>query len=196
MKFLIASNNKHKVHEIRSKFKNLNIDILTPDDISLFNFEVDETEDTLEGNAFLKAKAFFDKTGIPTISDDTGLFVESLNGRPGVYSARYAGEHCSYLDNCNKLLDELKLSNNRLATFRTVICFYDSIEPHYICGECKGEITTSMTGDNGFGYDPIFLHNGYAKTFAELDIEIKNKISHRGIAVDNFINFIKIKYNL
>src|SRR5690606_9071445 len=101
----------------RSKFNDMNIEILTPDDISLFNFEVDETEDTLEGNAFLKAKAFFDKAGIPAFSDDTGLFVEELKGRPGVYSARYAGEHCSYIDNCNKLLNELKNVENRKAYF-------------------------------------------------------------------------------
>ena len=196
MKFLIASNNKHKVDEIRSKFNDMNIEILTPDDISLFNFEVEETEITLQGNAFLKAKAFFDKTGISSFSDDTGLFVEELKGRPGVYSARYAGDHCNYIDNCNKLLRELENRGNRKAYFETVICFYDGDEGSFISGRCDGQITKEMLGSNGFGYDPIFLPSGYDKTFAELHIDIKNKISHRGRAVDNFINFIKIKYNL
>lgn len=193
MKLLIATNNKNKVIEIKSKLDEYNIEILTPSDLNINNFEVEETENTLEGNALLKAKAFFDKAGITTFSDDTGLFVEALDGRPGVYSARFAGENASYLDNCQKLLKELENKENRNAEFRTIFCYYDGISVEYLEGTCKGKIISEMRGDNGFGYDPIFIPEGFELTFSELDSEVKNKISHRAKATEEFVKFIRNK---
>lgn len=193
MKLLIATNNKNKVIEIKSKLEEYNIEIITPSDLNINNFEIEETENTLEGNALLKAKAFFDKSGITTFSDDTGLFVEALDGRPGVYSARYAGENASNLDNCQKLLNELEDKENRNAEFRTIFCYYDGSSVVYLEGRCKGKIISEMRGDNGFGYDPIFIPDGFELTFAELDSEVKNNISHRAKATEEFVKFIRNK---
>lgn len=193
MKILLATNNKHKIEELKSKLVDTKIEIFSPLELGITDLEVIEDADTLQGNAFLKAKAFYKKSGMPSISDDTGLFVEALNGEPGVYSARYAGENATFEDNCNKILNNLKDIENRNAYFETVICYYDGNNTNYLSGKCKGKINKEYKGANGFGYDPIFLPAGYNLTFAELSKDIKNKISHRGLAVDNFIEFIKTK---
>jgi XTP/dITP diphosphohydrolase len=193
MRILLATNNKHKIDELKAKLVDTNIEILSPIELGITDLEVIEDADTLERNAFLKAKAFFDNSKIPTISDDTGLFVNALNGEPGVYSARYAGENATFEDNCNKLLNSLKDIENRNAYFETVICYYDGENINYLSGKCSGKITNEYRGENGFGYDPIFIPDGYSLTFAELSKDIKNKISHRGLAGDNFIEFIKNK---
>lgn len=191
MKFILATNNLDKIKEFKSKLISVNAEIFTPKDLGISNFEIDETEDTLEGNAFLKALAFYEKTGLISVSDDTGLFVEHLNFQPGVYSARYAGENCSYNDNCNKLLKELENATNRRAYFKTIICFYDGLNAHYLSGICEGIISNEKRGSQNFGYDPIFIPDGYDKTFAELDLQEKNLISHRGKALDNLLLFLK-----
>lgn len=190
MKILIATNNLKKIEEIKSKITNQNIELVCPSEIGLINFDVVEDADTLEGNAFLKAKAFYDASGICSISDDTGLFVDYLEGRPGVFSARYAGENATYEENCDKLLDELSDSDNRSAYFKTVICLYDGISPLYFSGECEGDIILSKKGSKGFGYDPIFLPKNYSYTFAEMDSELKNQISHRAKAVSNLTEYL------
>lgn len=193
MKILLATNNQNKINEIKYKLVDTEIEIFSPLELGIIDLEVIEDADTLEGNALLKAKAFYNKSGMPSISDDTGLFVEALNGQPGVYSARYAGENATFEDNCNKLLNNLKDNVNRNAYFETVICFYDGNNTNYLSGKCKGKITKEYKGNNGFGYDPIFIPDGYELTFAELSKDVKNKISHRGLAVDNLIKFIKNK---
>ena len=192
MKLLIASNNKHKIDEIKSEIHNNNLDIelLSPSELSI-KIDPDEISETLQGNAKIKAVEFYKSSGIPVFADDTGLEVEALDGQPGVKSARYAGENCSYQDNCDKLLSKLKGKKNRNARFRTVIYFYDGKEEKYFEGICKGRITEEYFGKDGFGYDPIFSPDGYDITFAQMNSDNKNKISHRGRAVRNFIYFIK-----
>ena len=140
MKILLATNNIKKIEEINSKMKNSNIEFIRPIDVGLVNFQVTEDGTTLEENALLKAKAFFDKTNLPVISDDSGLFVDALNGEPGVYSARYSGENATDDDNCNKLLFELKDIENRSAKFKTIICYYDSKQFNFFEGICVGSI--------------------------------------------------------
>ena len=190
MKILIGTNNQKKIEEIKSKITNQSIELVNPNEIGLINFDVVEDADTLEGNAFLKAKAFYQVSGVCSISDDTGLFVDFLGGQPGVFSARYAGENASYEENCDKLLDELSISDNRSAFFRTVICLYDGNSPIYFSGECYGEIIKNKKGSKGFGYDPIFLPKNYSITFAEMDSELKNQISHRAKAVSKLIEYL------
>ena len=153
--------------------------------------EVVEDKSTLKGNALKKAHYVSRVTGLPALSDDTGLEVEALNGEPGVYSARYAGKHASYQDNVNKLMRELADSTNRKAQFRTVVALADGRKEYTFEGICTGQITTEERGSKGFGYDPVFLPDGYEKTFAELDSAIKNDISHRGKAVQKFVEFLK-----
>ena len=152
--------------------------------------EVPETEDTLEGNAELKARAFFKITSLPCFADDTGLEVEALNGAPGVFSARYAGEECIAENNMQKLLIELKNSANRKAQFRTVIAWFDGSKVLFFAGILKGTIATEKRGTHGFGYDPLFIPEGYTQTLAELGPEEKNKISHRALGVGEFTRFL------
>ena len=146
--------------------------------------DVVEDKDTLEGNAIKKAMTIASATGCWALADDSGLEVDALDGAPGVYSARYAGEHCSYMDNCNKLLFELDGQTNRRARFRTVLALVNLVgEVRTLEGAMDGVITTSMRGSDGFGYDPVFIPEGYDLTYAELDPEEKNRISHRGRAL-------------
>jgi XTP/dITP diphosphohydrolase len=191
MKLLIASNNKHKIDEIRAEIglNNIDIEIIIPSDLSV-NIDPDEISETLEGNAKIKAIEFYKAAEIPVFADDTGLEVEALLGQPGVKSARFAGANCSYQDNCDKLLSEINGEINRNAQFRTVICFYDGNEEKYFEGICEGKITKNYFGKGGFGYDPIFSPDGYDVTFAQMSSEDKNRISHRGRAVRNFIEFL------
>lgn len=153
--------------------------------------EVVEDQSTLQGNALKKARYVAKKTRLPALSDDTGLEVDALNGKPGVYSARYAGEHASYQNNVDKLLKELEGISNRKAQFRTVVALINGEEENAFEGICPGHITTEEKGEKGFGYDPIFQPEGFDQTFAELDSSIKNDISHRGKAVQKFVDFLK-----
>ena len=182
--FVLATANAHKTQEMRAVLEQLGIEVLArPTAVA----DVEETESTLEGNALLKARALVEATGYPAIADDTGLFVDALDGRPGVLSARYAGENATYDDNVSKLLDELSgvSEPRRGATFRTVIAVaFPSGESRCVLGELEGRITTTRRGENGFGYDPVFEPSGCAgRTLAELSSQEKNTLSHRARAL-------------
>ena len=153
--------------------------------------DIVEDGTTLEENANIKADFVTNNYHVDCFADDTGLEVEALNGAPGVYSARYAGEHCSYQDNVNKMLNAMKGCENRKAAFRTVIALNLNGETYYFEGRCDGQITREQRGSEGFGYDPIFQPDGYEQTFAELGSEVKNSISHRGRATRKLMEFLK-----
>jgi len=193
-KILIASGNVHKITEIKSVLKGIEyINILSLKDFGI-TIDVTEDADTLEGNALKKAKEIYNVFKISTVSDDTGLFVDALDGAPGVYSARYAGEDASYSDNCLKLLSNLNNvpAENRTARFESVICFYLNEEVNYFFkGICEGKIIYEPRGKNGFGYDPLFVPDGFDLTFAEMNDVEKNKISHRGVALMKFKEKLK-----
>ena len=189
MQLVFASNNKNKIKEIQLLLPS-SIQILSLEDIGCFE-EIPETADTIEGNAILKANYVTEKFGYDCFADDTGLEVEALNGEPGVYSARYAGEQKDANDNMDKLLLNLKDKSNRAAQFKTVIALNLNAKQTLFTGIIKGKITKEKIGTNGFGYDPIFVADNYSKTFAELTIEEKSVISHRGLAVQKLITFLK-----
>ena len=153
--------------------------------------EIPETADTLQGNALQKAQFVYDKYHLSCFADDTGLEVEALNGAPGVYSARYAGEHCSFADNVNKLLHEMQGKTKRRACFKTVVALILDGEAHFFEGRVDGTIIESPRGGEGFGYDPVFVPDGFSETFAEMSAEQKNKISHRGRAMAKLIEFLQ-----
>lgn len=187
----LASGNPHKIEELQQVLQPIGIALKSTRDFPGAE-EVVEDQPDLEGNALKKARHWFRKTGLPSLSDDTGLEVDALNGRPGVYSARYAGENAAYEDNVNKLISELNGIENRSAQFRTVIAYIDSYGKEFLFeGACRGEIIKEKRGEKGFGYDPVFVPEGYTKSFAELSSKEKNKISHRGIALQKFIQFLK-----
>lgn len=188
MKLVFASNNKNKIIEIQSMLPE-SIKILSLEDIGCHE-EIPETADTIEGNAILKADYVTQKYGYDCFADDTGLEVNALNGEPGVYSARYAGEQKNADDNMNKLLEALKNEENRSAQFKTVITLNLNGKQYLFTGIAKGEITLSKTGTNGFGYDPIFKPENFDQTFAELALETKNTIGHRGKAVKQLIDYL------
>jgi XTP/dITP diphosphohydrolase len=189
MKLIFASNNKNKIKEIQLLVPK-SIQILSLEDIGCTE-EIPETSDTIEGNAILKANHVTEKYGYDCFADDSGLEVDALNGEPGVFSARYAGEPKNDDNNMNKLLLNLKEKTNRNANFKTVICLNYKGEQHLFTGIINGKIIEEKIGNNGFGYDPVFVANDYTKTFAELSIEEKSNISHRGIAVKQLIQFLK-----
>lgn len=189
MKLIFATHNKNKAKEVKSLMPSF-IELLSLDDIN-FHDEIDETASTLEGNALLKAKTIFEKTGINCFADDSGLLVDALNGEPGVYSARYAGEQKNDQDNMQKLLHELNDKPNRNAHFKTVMALIIDGKEHLFEGKIEGKIITEKLGSNGFGYDPIFVPDGYNETFAQLDSETKNKISHRARALQKMLEFLK-----
>lgn len=192
MKTLIfASNNAHKLGEIRNLLDNI-IEIQSLKDINLEG-DIPETSNTLEGNATQKAEWIYSRIGRDCFADDTGLEVEALDGAPGVYSARYAGEGCSFADNVNKLLKAMKGQSNRKARFRTVICLIENGEKHYFEGIVNGTIVEKGSGNMGFGYDPIFVPDGYNISFAEMPLDEKNKISHRGLATQKLVEYLKSK---
>lgn len=189
MQLVFASNNQNKIKEIQG---------LLPDTIEILSLsaigcteEIPETAATIEGNAILKANYITEKYGYDCFADDTGLEVETLNGAPGVYSARYAGEQRNADDNMNKLLDALADETNKKAQFKTVIALNYNKKQHLFTGIAKGTIISEKLGDQGFGYDPVFQPEAYQETFAQLPMEIKNKISHRGKAVQQLIEFLK-----
>ena len=189
MKLVFASNNKNKIQEIQALVPNF-IQIVSLEAIGCTE-EIPETADTIEENAIQKANYVTKKYGFDCFADDTGLEVETLNGAPGVYSARYAGEQKDANDNMDKLLYELENKANRKANFKTVICLNIKGEQHLFTGIINGKIIEEKIGSNGFGYDPIFVADGFDKTFAELSMEEKSTISHRGIAVKELVVFLQ-----
>ena len=189
MKLVFASNNKNKIQEIQALVPKT-IQILSLEEIGC-NEDIPETADAIEGNAILKANYVTSNYGYNCFADDTGLEVETLNGAPGVYSARYAGEQKDANDNMDKLLLELKDKTNRKANFKTVIALNLNGKQNLFTGIINGKIIEEKIGTNGFGYDPIFVADGYNKTFAELTMEEKSTISHRGIAVKQLLTFLQ-----
>ena len=188
---IFSTNNKHKIHEVRELIGS-DIVLKSLADVGLEG-DIPETSDTLQGNALQKAQWVWERTGNDCFADDTGLEVEALGGAPGVYSARYAGEHCSFDDNINKLLAAMEGNTNRRACFRTVICLIEQGVPRYFEGRVDGVILTERYGNEGFGYDPIFMPDRFAVSFAEMPLEVKNKISHRGLAVQKLCDYLTHK---
>jgi XTP/dITP diphosphohydrolase len=189
VEILFASNNAHKVDEIRAALPS-QFTIRSLREV-MGDVDIPETGVTLEENAAIKARFLFAETGMNCFADDTGLEISALQGAPGVYSARYAGEGCTFEDNMNMVLANLEGETNRSARFRTVICLILEGKEYFFEGEIKGEILTSRVGEQGFGYDPIFKPEGYQLTFAQMTVDQKNTISHRGLAVQKLVRFLE-----
>ena len=187
-KLILATHNEHKAEEFKQILPQFRVQTLA--DLN-YDEEITETASDLEGNSLLKADTIFRQYGHIVISDDSGLEVQALNGAPGVYSARYAGEQKDNQKNTEKLLHELKGIKNRNAQFRTVITLMSSNDTLQFEGIVEGAIVHEPKGDKGFGYDPVFIPNGYQKTFAELSSNEKNKISHRANAIKKLVAFIE-----
>jgi len=188
MDLVFATNNLNKLKEVQALIPS-SIKLISLKDIGCFE-DIPETQNTIEGNAIQKAEYIKKYYGYDCFADDTGLEVEALNGAPGVYSARYAGEQRDTHDNMNKLLDELANTENRNAQFKTVVALHLNNKFQTFNGICKGSITKTKHGKKGFGYDPIFKPEGFNKSFAEMTSEEKNTISHRGIAVQKLVAFL------
>ena len=187
---IFATNNKHKVQEVRAALQG-HVEVISLAEAGLEG-EIPETADTLQGNALQKAQWVWQRTHTDCFADDTGLEVDALGGAPGVYSARYAGEHCSFDDNIDKLLKALDGESNRKADFRTVICLIENGVEHYFEGRVDGQILTERhTNGEGFGYDPVFMPDRFAVSFAEMPLEVKNSISHRGLAVAELKKYLE-----
>ncbi len=196
LKLIFATNNPHKLHEIQDILGD-HFQLLSLKDLN-FTEDIPETQPTLEGNALDKARHIFERFHLPCFADDTGLEIEALNGKPGVFSARYAGtiqefgtEKKRTEANIEKVLAQLTGKDNRAAQFRTVIAYLDGHQEHLFEGIVKGEITVEKHGTDGFGYDPVFRPGGYTQTFAEMPLSEKNKISHRARAFAKFLEFLK-----
>ncbi len=194
-RLVFATNNKHKLSEVRAALGDT-IEVVSLAEVGLAG-DIPETADTLQGNALQKAQWVWERLSKKAFdgvfADDTGLEVEALGGAPGVYSARYAGEHCSFDDNIDKLLAALDGKDNRRACFRTVICLIENSEPRYFEGRVDGQILTERhTHGEGFGYDPVFLPDRFAVSFAEMPLDVKNLISHRGLAVKALAEYLKV----
>jgi XTP/dITP diphosphohydrolase len=189
---ILASRNKDKIKELRLALEGSGVGLKSSYDFPELE-EVQEDKKTLAGNALKKARYTFQATGLPALSDDTGLEVDALDGRPGVYSARYSGEKASYQQNMEKLLLELSSveMENRTAQFRTVIAFVIESESYTFEGVCRGRILEEPRGIGGFGYDPVFQPTGFDRTFSELDEKVKNEISHRGKALSKFTTWLQ-----
>lgn len=187
-KFVFATNNAHKLEEVTAILGN-KIELLSMKDIGCHT-DIPETADTLEGNALLKARYIFEHYHSDCFADDTGLEVEALGGAPGVYSARYAGNAHDSEANMKKLLQDMAGIENRKARFRTVFALIVNGKEHLFEGIVKGEITKCKHGTSGFGYDPVFIPEGYTQTYAEMGNELKNKISHRALATNKLCNFL------
>ena len=191
MKIAIASSNPHKIREIRDILSGLPAEVIPASELGVDMSLVKETGDTLEENAILKAKFLYERTGLPSLADDTGLFVDALDGEPGVRTARYAGEEADSRDNIEKLLRNLRGKDNRRAHFRTIVAFVDEEgKVHLFEGRVDGEITLEPVGDKGFGYDPIFYYPPAGKTFAQMEDEEKNRVSHRYRDLEKFRKFL------
>jgi len=189
MKLVFATNNKHKLKEILELIPD-GIQIMTLSDIECYE-DIPETGNSIEENASQKSHYIFNRYGVDCFADDTGLEIEALNGRPGVYSARYSGERCNFEDNINKVLFEMKEVVNRNAHFRTVISLIIKGVETQFEGTVNGQILTEKHGKEGFGYDPVFLPDGFDITFAEMPLKLKNSISHRGLAVQKLCEYLK-----
>ena len=190
-KLVFASNNAHKLSEIRAILGD-RLEIISLSDLQCHD-EIPETADTLEGNALIKARYVWEHYGLYCFADDTGLEVEALGGAPGVYSARFAGEHASFEDNVSLLLERLSgVAAPRRARFRTVVALIDEYGTHFFEGSVDGEITLERSGDHGFGYDPIFRPEGREETFAQLTEQEKNSMSHRGRAVQKLVRYLQV----
>ena len=197
MTLIFATNNLHKLHEVQEKLRlaNTKIRLVSLSEIGFFE-DVPETGNTLHANALQKAQTIFDHVSANCFADDTGLEIEALNGAPGVYSARYAEmhgavtDHPTFDDNINLVLSQMHGNPNRRACFKTVIALILDGQTHYFEGRVDGEILTERQGTDGFGYDPIFRPDGHEETFAEMALEVKNRISHRGRAVEKLVAFL------
>jgi XTP/dITP diphosphohydrolase len=189
---VFATNNAHKLQEVQQMLDE-NFVIKSLADIG-FSGDIPETQPTIEGNAHQKSEYIFERFSCDVFADDTGLEIEALNGEPGVYSARYAGKNCSFKDNCDKVLTGLQGQINRKARFKTVIDLIIDGKVYQFEGIVEGEITSGYVGEGGFGYDPIFKPMGFDKTFAEMLLEEKNKISHRGRAVKKLVEFLNERF--
>lgn len=187
-RFVFATNNVHKLEEVAAILGD-KIELLSMKDIDCHT-DIPETADTLEGNALLKARYISENYQLDCFADDTGLEVEALNGAPGVYSARYAGDAHNSEANMKKLLQDMEGTENRKAQFRTVFALIINGKEHLFEGIVKGEITKHRHGTSGFGYDPVFIPEGYTQTYAEMGNELKNKISHRAVATDKLCRFL------
>ena len=191
-KIVIASSNNHKVSEISVKIQPFFDKILSLSDFPEIG-EIIEDGNTIEENSFKKSRASFEHTNIASIADDTTLEVDALNGDPGLFTARYAGEKATYEENMTKLLDNLDgiEDNLRTARFRTIISFVDGKNDFHVEGRLEGRILNKRIGNNGFGYDPIFQSTEFKMSLAEMDSKLKNEVSHRGLAIKNFITKIR-----
>lgn len=189
MSLIFATNNKHKLEEIVQLTEGI-IEVKGLSQVGITE-EIPETHETLVENAIEKATFIHQKYGFDCFADDTGLEIDALDGRPGVYSARYAGENCSFEDNVNKVLNELGDSHNRKARFRTVIALILNGKTYTFEGHVEGQIIKDKRGGMGFGYDPVFVPEGYGQSFAEMNLERKNKISHRARALQKFLTHLK-----
>ena len=191
MRLVFATHNQHKVAELAALLPS-GIELISLDEAGISD-EIVENGATLEDNALIKARYVHKRLGLPCFADDTGLEVEALGGAPGVRSARYAGEPVSHDRNIDKLLSQMQGVANRQARFRTVIALICKGQEYLFEGIVEGVITTTRQGSEGFGYDPVFLPNGFNRTFAQMSLERKNSISHRGRAVDKLIAFLSNK---
>lgn len=192
MKLVFATNNRHKLDEVRAIVGD-KVEVLSLNDIGCHD-DIPETADTLQGNALIKARYIYEKFGVDCFADDTGLEVEALDGAPGVFSARYAGEECDSEANMQKLLQNLTGKSNRNAQFRTVIALIIKGEEKLFNGIVKGTITEEKRGDSGFGYDPVFVPEGFSESFAQMSGDMKNSISHRYRATQELSNYLKENY--
>lgn len=188
MQLVFATNNLNKLKEVQQLVPQ-GVKLLSLSDINCYE-EIPETQNSIEGNAIQKVNFIKEHYGYDCFADDTGLEVEALHGEPGVYSARYAGAQCNAEDNIKKMLKALKDRSNRKARFKTVIALHFDGNLHTFTGICNGDITETKQGSNGFGYDPVFKPNGYKETFAEMDLTVKNKISHRAKAFQLLVSFL------
>ncbi|HHH53729.1 MAG TPA: RdgB/HAM1 family non-canonical purine NTP pyrophosphatase [Bacteroidetes bacterium] len=193
-KLVFATSNPNKIVEANKLLKDIkNIVVISKDEYGIKE-DIPETGNTIKENAIIKARYVFEKYNISCFAEDTGLEVEALNGEPGIYSARYAGKGRNDIANMEKLLSKLSIHRNKNAQFKTVIAFIDNSGLHTFEGIVKGRITNKPQGDSGFGYDPIFVPDGCDKTFAELGLDVKNRISHRSKAVKKLVDFLNAHY--
>ena len=190
-KLVFATNNAHKLSEVKAILES-EYQIVSLSDLNCTD-DIAETADTLEGNALIKAKYIHEKFGLDCFADDTGLEIEALNGAPGVFSARYAGENHDAQKNMAKVLDLMSGSDNRKACFRTVVALIQGNTTCFFEGKINGKISRQASGRSGFGYDPIFVPEGYELSFAELSSEEKNLISHRALAVQKLTDYLRQK---
>lgn len=192
MQIVLATHNRGKMKEMSSILAHLPVNLLTLDDFPQIG-EIPETGETLKENAFIKAETVHQKTGLPALADDTGLEVDALDGAPGVHSSRYDGETATFEDNCRKMMQEMDgiPAEERTARFHTVIAFVSDSGNEWTEGMVEGRILEKKQGDGGFGYDPLFYYPPLKKTFAELNSEQKNNISHRGKALRNFCRILE-----